>query len=604
MSIQSEKLMTLAGGEALYNDLRNRVDDRAPIIIDSKSGNPVAISDGVPGLKLYDAKVSFAPRQEGSGDPSPTNIRPIIGLTGINIYRSGKNLVQFSNQQGPSGAFYNGYSGWLTNGSWRIPDASIKYTYSVYIDNRNASESSRAKIWFFGADGTTSAGIVEGTQITAGAEGWSIVSFGNNANLYFAAFGLGLQAGGIATKGMVEIGESRTDYEPYSGTTIPISWQTKAGTVYGGSLDVLTGVLTVTHKIIDLTSISSNLWAKSTSYPGGFYCNIQTGSLGIKEQADFICSHAKTAHTLSEYENGTCYCDGSANIRIMPSGSELTDWQTYLSEQSNNGTPVCICAELIESYTIQLDPVTSLTLIDTNTIWTDADTVEITYPIDTKKYIDAGSSDVKDVQINGSSIVNNNVANIPTANQTTYGVVQVSSSNTTFGVILDQGLLKTSPAGTANIKSGNASRMPVVPAHQHESVYYGLSKAAGVDLASGSDTVGVYSPESKAAIQTMLGVENGVTFIEEKSGSSVTINGEPNVKYECGEVSTITITAPVHGTIDVWFMTGNTPAMLTTSGVTFPSWFDPEDLEPNTTYELVITDGYGGVTTWERPVSV
>ena len=34
------------------------------------------------------------------------------------------------------------------------------------------------------------------------------------------------------------------DFEPF-GTTLPISWQSEAGTVYGGKLDVLTGILTV-----------------------------------------------------------------------------------------------------------------------------------------------------------------------------------------------------------------------------------------------------------------------------------------------------------------------------------------------------------------------
>ena len=475
---------------------------KAPVIINSASGNPVVINDGIPGLKLYDVKVSFAPKQEGSGDPSPTNIRPITGWDGVNIHRLGKNLVQFNSQQGPSATFYNGYSGWLTNGSWRIPDMSIKYTYSAYIDNRNASASSCAKIWFYGADGATSAGITEGTQIAAGAEGWSVVSFGNNANLYFAAFGLGLQAGGVATQGMVEIGESRTDYETYSDTTIPISWQSEAGTVYGGTVDALTGVLTVTHKFIDLTNISSNLWTKSTSYPGGFYCNIQTGSLGIKAQTDFICSHAKTAHIISNYEYGTCYCDGSVNIRIMQSGSKLTDWQTYLSEQSQNGTPVCICAELAESYAVQLDPVTLSMLIGTNTIWTDADTAEIAYPVDTKKYVDAGA---RDVQVNGISVLNNGVANIPAAGSGTYGVVKIGSW--LYGIsLMPNGTLYVSTADSTVIKQGTVGYRGIAPQYQHESVFYGLSKVAGVDLASQTVTPGQYPESAKIAIQKMLGI--------------------------------------------------------------------------------------------------
>ncbi len=214
----------------------------------------------------------------------------------------------------------------------------------------------------------------------------------------------------------------------------------------------------------------------------------------------------------------------------------------------------------------------------------------------------SGSGSGVDVQINETSIVSDGVANIPIANQNTYGVIQVSDSNLTFGVILDQGLLKTSPAGVANIKAGNASRMPIVPAHQHEAVYYGLSKLAGVDLASGNDTVGVYPATAKNAIQSMIGVENAVTFTENISGTVVTINGEPNTKYKCNEVTALTINAPSAGTIDVWFTSGQTPTTLTVTNVQFPEWFDIENLESDTVYEIVITNGFGGVASWPAPI--
>ena len=156
-------------------------------------------------------------------------------------------------------------------------------------------------------------------------------------------------------------GEDTSDPE-----TIAVSWSTEAGTVYGGELNVLTGVLTVTHKMVDLTSQTG--WVKSSSYPGGFYIN--TANLGLKAQKPFICSHAKTVNSVSEYVYGTCFCDSSANIRIMESGSELTDWTTYRETQSQNGTPVCIAGQMRESITVQLDPVTVTALVGENNIWT------------------------------------------------------------------------------------------------------------------------------------------------------------------------------------------------------------------------------------------
>lgn len=68
------------------------------------------------------------------------------------------------------------------------------------------------------------------------------------------------------------------------------------------------------------------------------------------------------------------------------------------------------------------------------------------------------------------------------------------------------GDIRIKAASSNGIKSGSHNYQPIVPGKQHESVFYGLAKLAGVDLASGSDTVGVYPASAKAAIQNMLGV--------------------------------------------------------------------------------------------------
>ena len=44
-------------------------------------------------VPIESLKFHFLPKQEGSGDPSPSNERPIIGWTGLNGYKAGKNLV-------------------------------------------------------------------------------------------------------------------------------------------------------------------------------------------------------------------------------------------------------------------------------------------------------------------------------------------------------------------------------------------------------------------------------------------------------------------------------------------------------------------------------
>ena len=118
-----------------------------------------------------------------------------------------------------------------------------------------------------------------------------------------------------------------------------------------------------------------------------------------------------------------------------------------------------------------------------------------------------GVEDPVDVQINGTSIVNNGVANIPMASNSTPGVVKVMGS--ILGIQINSGFLGVVGANSADIKSSSATTAaPILPIHQHESAFYGLAKAAGdTTQSASSNAVGTYTDEAKAAIKTMLGID-------------------------------------------------------------------------------------------------
>ena len=84
------------------------------------------------------------------------------------------------------------------------------------------------------------------------------------------------------------------------------------------------------------------------------------------------------------------------------------------------------------------------------------------------------------------------------------------------------------------------------------------------------------------------------------SGSTPSITGVAGFRYICGECSTISITPPQSGCIDVVFTSGSTATVLTVPNtMKFPSWFNSQSLDANTTYEINIMDGvYGVVTAW------
>lgn len=92
---------------------------------------------------------------------------------------------------------------------------------------------------------------------------------------------------------------------------------------------------------------------------------------------------------------------------------------------------------------------------------------------------------------------------------------------------------------------------------------------------------------------------SGELVVETVTGSTPSITGVSNHRYICGTVSTLSITPPESGIIDVVFTSGTTPTVLTVPNtVTFPAWFNPASLQASVTYEISIADGMGVVAVW------
>ena len=148
--------------------------------------------------------------------------------------------------------------------------------------------------------------------------------------------------------------------------------------------------------------------------------------------------------------------------------------------------------------------------------------------------------DVTDVQIDGTSIVNNGVANIQGGGDNTLGVLQTDSQygtstlkrETQGGALVDTHTIAIIKASNSQIKNGNGTCNPIVPSVQDRSVFYGLAKAAGDSTQSASSNpVGTYTNDAKEAIQTMLDVPSSGDVINDVqvNGTSVVSNGVANV---------------------------------------------------------------------------
>lgn len=173
----------------------------------------------------------------------------------------------------------------------------------------------------------------------------------------------------------VEIGSTYTAYEPYTGDTYAADF---GQTVYGGTLDWMTGVLTVDRAVraFDGTEIWGYTGTEET-FPrfGTFALGGNVASDIAGNPSRYASSHFKSVGSLGEAKqngNGLYVYDGGYIDIICLSITSLDDWKSYLAAQHAAGTPVQVCYKLATPTTIQLTPQKITALQGINNIWSNA----------------------------------------------------------------------------------------------------------------------------------------------------------------------------------------------------------------------------------------
>lgn len=345
-------------------------EDKAPVILDSASGAIVSISDGANGMNARSLVVAFSPIQSGSGDPSPDNVRPISGRTGATITRTGSNLLDESTR-----TVYGDGKGlrWCQANGFTLK-AGQTYTFTV--------SGSSQLIRMYIIDNATNTTIIDGnTSITYTPT--------TDRRVHFQAYrGTAIEDSNVF---MLNLGSTALPYEPYVGTNYPVIWQTEAGTVYGGTVDVVTGVLTVTHAMVDLGTLT---WG---------YDSIRDAFSAIPSPTPkrFFVGVCSTYPFVGSYENLVDYsCAYIYYNYIAIRDNDYADAAAFKTAM----TGVQFAYELAEPQTYQLDPQTVSMLLGANNVWATGDTVDLTYPCDTRLYIEKLTRPTEDDMVANANI--------------------------------------------------------------------------------------------------------------------------------------------------------------------------------------------------------
>ena len=385
-----------------------------------ETGNPVVCYPvvGYP----WGVKAEWEPMQDGSGTPSPENIRPIKGRDSVTVERCGENLLKLAEEMPESDCDKDG-----SNNTKRIikPGTCVygltanNYLYASQVSNVIFFEGgvsfhalstgygigigvhlvpgARYKI-FYVAKGDESHSVsfydFTGTHINFTSEkNFEVPANAAYACVVFRAsssVNVDLKFENVA----IVLDGGAESYAPYTGQTATL---TLPSTIYSGTVDAVTGDGQETWKPVTLDG-TENWEAQQTSIPGKFGFTLEMPGIATPEgpgiKGDIVCNQypAVTANDTYRCKNGiSVEAQKNYHFRIYNdthAGETADEWKSYLAAQYAAGTPVQIAYKMAtpEPFTATgAQPIPALSGV--NTVMTDADALTVTGRADPIKRI-------------------------------------------------------------------------------------------------------------------------------------------------------------------------------------------------------------------------
>lgn len=210
------------------------------------TGNPIQLRTNNGGL-VESCEVTFSPIQSGSGDPSPTNIRPISGWDSLELTRTGKNLVEITK----TGSVISNGITWTVNSDGTVTANGTATTTTVFLLKQVEDYSKdllpnteyiissgygNSNVWFglYYDDSTSWAVSVanDGEKTFKTISDFNYVRFG-------LRIGNGATVDNVTFKPMARLSTiSDSTFEKYQGQTHTATF---SDTVYGGSYEFVSG---------------------------------------------------------------------------------------------------------------------------------------------------------------------------------------------------------------------------------------------------------------------------------------------------------------------------------------------------------------------------
>lgn len=351
-----------------YFPVYNDSEIKALPTVSTASGS-IATFDTDMTENLVEVKCQIVATQSGSGTPSPDNQRPITTYTEMNVSATGKNLANVPDTSNISSqtTFETIF---LQAGVYTM-SANVKNNGSVicYLSLRRNGVT-KGIITINANEETTKNATIKLTEDSD----YAIVASGSSAGCNFNI-----------SEFQLEQGDTPTTYEPYNGTTANIPF---GQTVANGVLDVTTGKLRVTDKVVDMGSLN---WGSFTfGSNSGFRAILSDGEAvgGGSGIGNAVCSVFPIVANSAVGASGAdmvmavgAYWTTGCNAYVVD--SDYTTESDFKTGMSGNQ----LVYKLATPEVIQLSSTQISALLNENNIWCDTGDTEVKYLLTVGKKI-------------------------------------------------------------------------------------------------------------------------------------------------------------------------------------------------------------------------
>lgn len=339
----------------------------------------VGVASGSTVNTVYYPMIRLSSVSDATYEPY-SNICPISGYDSVVVSRTGKNLLptRTSHTVTTNGitAKFNSDGSITLNGT-----ASATAIFNLVSDTASNNRLYLSEgNYILNGDTITNANFWIGAYKNADSGSWAVSSKSSGGAFAIAKgdyifprirVGSGVVLNNETIYPMIRLAsETDATFEPYNGNTYTISLN---GTRYGGTLDVVSGVLTVTHVAVDLGSLTWEVWPGYTSI---FRCGLPSGCKTVGNQGvpNWLCSaYAVTSGvSVSSTIGSIGQLHASYVLANNPSYTDASAFKTAMTGQT-------LVYELATPTTVQLTAQEVELLVGLNQVWANSGDVEVEY---------------------------------------------------------------------------------------------------------------------------------------------------------------------------------------------------------------------------------